>query len=528
MRTTLLSAFPYWFAPNLAMGRTLAPDTATEDPVSVLEQPATEAVLDQRLRSAWPHFTWRPIGDIPRTIVVMQSISAYLPPAWQPLLPAYEERYLCYLLGLLSPGTHITYVTSMPVHPRLVDYWLGLVPGQDDAAKRNRLTMVPVVDARPIPLTRKVLEHPGVMRRIRDTVQDFSCAVTVGHTVTEEDVAVAGILGVPVYGAHPRHAFRGTKSGSRDAFERAGVPLAPGVSGLRTKGDLAEALAGLRSQFAPRRVIVKLDEGAGGIGNGTIDLDAFDVRDARALCDEIALEQPEIAVDDYYAHLEREGAVVEVFLEGDEVRSPSVQLRLDPFGQPEIISTHEQLMGGPHGLTFLGSTMPASPEYVAQLTEQALAVGALLGSEGVVGRCSIDFLAVRTGESWTTYASEINLRAGGTTHPAATLSALTRGSYDADAGLFLSGDGTPKFYKATDHLESPAYAALTTDDLLDLLPASGIGWDPEAQTGAVFHMASAIGGTGNVGVTAMADSPAAASALFERCRAALDGAARSL
>ena len=46
-------------------------------------------------------------------------------------MPAFEERFLCHLLGLASPGTRIVYVTSMPIHPRLVDYWLGLVPGLD-------------------------------------------------------------------------------------------------------------------------------------------------------------------------------------------------------------------------------------------------------------------------------------------------------------------------------------------------------------------------------------------------------------
>ena len=69
---------------------------------------------------------------------------------------------------------------------------------------------------------------------------------------------------------------------------------------------------------------------------------------------------------------------------------------------------------------------------------------------------------------------------------------------------------------------------LTTDDLLDLLPAAGLGWDHESQTGVVFHMASAIGGTGNVGVTAVGDSPDAATALFERARSALDAAASAL
>jgi hypothetical protein len=485
--------------------------------------PVDDDVLADRLRSAWPSLTWRPVGDVPRTIVVMQSISAFLPPRWQPLLPAYEERFLCYLLGTASPGTRVVYVTSMPIHPRLVDYWMGLVPDLDTPANRDRLTFVPVVDARTVPLTRKVLEHPGVVNRIREAVVDPRYAVTVAHTVTADDVEVARRLGVPVYGAHPRFARWGTKSGSRQAFEASGVPLAPGVSGVRTRSDVAEAIDRLRSADPSlARVIVKLDEGASGIGNGTVDLDE---RPAARLCDAIELEEPEIDVEAYFAHLEREGGVVEAFLVGDEVRSPSVQLRMTPFGDAEVLSTHEQVLGGRHGLTYLGCTMPAAFEYAARIAEQALAVARRLAVEGVVGRCSIDFLAVRRGATWTTYASEINLRAGGTTHPLATLAALTGGGYDVASGTFLSDDGVPKYYAATDHLESEAYSALTTDDLLDVLPGANLGWDQQTETGTVFHMASAIGATGTVGLTAIADSPADATAAFERSRSALDRAA---
>ena len=486
-----------------------------------------DRVLAERLRSAWPSLTWRPVGDVPRTIVVMQSISAFLPPRWQPLLPAYEERFLCYLLGTASPGTRVVYVTSMPIHPRLVDYWMALVPGLDTPANRDRLTLVPVVDARQLPLTRKVLDHPGVMRRIREAVVDPRYAVTVGHTVTSDDVEVARVLGVPVYGAHPRFSYWGTKIGSREAFEAAGVPVAPGVSGVRSRTDVAEAIGKLRADDPGlARVIVKLDQGAGGIGNGTITLGPG--RPVAQLCERIKLEEPGLTVEEYYALLEGEGGVVEAFVVGEEVRSPSVQLRMSPFGDAEVLSTHEQILGGPHGLTYLGCSMPAAPEYADRIARQALAVGDRLAAEGVVGRCSLDFLAVGHGGTWTTYASEINLRAGGTTHPLATLAALTRGGYDLGSGSFLSGDGTSKYYQATDHLESEAYAALATDDLLDVLPAAGLGWDHHTETGTVFHMASAIGGTGTVGLTAMADSPAEATALFERSRAALDRAAAAL
>ena len=123
----------------------------------------------------------------------------------------------------------------MPIHSRLIDYWLGLVPGLDTPEVRSRLTLVPVVDARRMPLTRKVLDHPGTVRRIREAVVDPRLAVVVGHTVTEDDVRLAGLLGIPVYGAHPAFAYWGTKTGSREAFAAAGVPTVRRQRGPRPR-----------------------------------------------------------------------------------------------------------------------------------------------------------------------------------------------------------------------------------------------------------------------------------------------------
>jgi hypothetical protein len=212
----------------------------------------------------------------------------------------------------------------------------------------------------------------------------------------------------------------------------------------------------------------------------------------------------------------------------DEVRSPSVQLRASPTGDVEVLSTHDQILGGPYGLSYLGCRMPAAPEYAAMISEDALRIGRFLADQGAMGRFAIDFLATRRGRTWETYALEINLRNGGTTHPFLTLQALTNGSYESDLGGFRTPDGTARTYMATDHLEHPNYARLTTDDFLDLLPRHDLAWDHERHVGAVFHLASAIGGTGVVGLTAVGVTQAEADRTFERARAALDAEVASL
>ena len=49
----------------------------------------------------------------------------------------YEERLLCLLMLLRMPNTHVVYVTSMPVHNIIMDYYLHLLPGITNYPQRN-------------------------------------------------------------------------------------------------------------------------------------------------------------------------------------------------------------------------------------------------------------------------------------------------------------------------------------------------------------------------------------------------------
>src|SRR5207249_3396315 len=130
-------------------------------------------------------------------------------------------------------------------------------------------------------------------------------------------------------------------------------------------------------------------------------------------------------------------------------------------------------------------------------------VGARLGREGVVGRFAIDFVSVREANGdWKSYAIEINLRKGGTTHPFLTLQFLTDGAYDADKGVFTTALGQQKCFVASDHQDSPLYRAFTPDDLFDIVARHNIHFDQTRQTGVVFHMMSALGEHGRTGLTA--------------------------
>ncbi|MGH3029059.1 MAG: peptide ligase PGM1-related protein, partial [Gaiellaceae bacterium] len=225
---------------------------------------------------------------------------------------------------------------------------------------------------------------------------------------------------------------------------------------------------------------------------------------------------------------EKRGGVVEERITGEEFRSPSVQMRVTPLGKLEVLSTHDQLLGGPSGQSYLGCIFPADPGYAIAITREAVQVGERLAKDGVIGRFAMDFVAVKSADgSWEPYAIELNLRKGGTTHPFLTLQFLTDGEYDSEAARFTAPSGKQKFFVASDHVESPAYRALTAEDLFDLAVRTGFHFDQSRQTGVVFHMMSALGEWGRTGLTAVDESPEQAFALYERAVATLDEEAQA-
>src|SRR5262249_6086369 len=169
-----------------------------------------------------------------------------------------------------------------------------------------------------------------------------------------------------------------------------------------------------------------------------------------------------------------------------------------------------------------GSVFPASDHYARDISHEAMKVGDALAGRGVLGRFAVDFLSARTADGWRQYAIELNLRKGGTTHPYLTLQFLTDGEYDAEHVRFVTPGGQAKFFVSTDRLESDAYRVLQPDDVFELAVRERLHYDHTSQVGVVFHMTTALGRHGMLGLTAVADSAADARSLFDRTSEALD------
>lgn len=473
---------------------------------------------------------WESIGSndpAPYTVVVLPSIS-YDESTLQALggTQHFEERFLIMLMLLRDPRVRLVYVTSEPILPVIVDYYLNLLPGVIPSQARKRLHLVSTLDGGLRPLTEKLLERPRVLEHLERLIEDLARAYMVPFNTTGLEKELALRLGVPLFGADPKFAYLGSKSGGRSLFAELNIPHPLGHEHLKSMEEVAGAVAKLRGERPGcEKVILKTNEGVSGHGNIELDLHGLPAPGHTDEATEIEKGLQGLlgeAYGQYAEELTKGGGVIEERLTGEEVQSPSAQFMISPSGQVQLLSTHDQMLGGPHGQNYLGCRFPANPEYAREITRHTQKIAANLAGQGVIGRAAVDFVVARKGGTWEMYAIEINLRQGGTTHPFLTLQFLTDGRYLPDEATFVAPNGRRKFFVASDHIESPNYRGFTPDDLFDMAVRHRLHFDHAQQTGVVFHMMSALPERGQMGLTAVADSPEEAGWMCERVVGILD------
>jgi hypothetical protein len=217
--------------------------------------------------------------------------------------------------------------------------------------------------------------------------------------------------------------------------------------------------------------------------------------------------------------------IVEAWIDGEDKRSPSAQFRINPLGEIESVSTHDQVLGGPHGQVFHGSLFPAAAGYRREIQAAGRKVTERLRDLGVIGRVGVDFIVTRESGGWRHWAIEINLRKGGTTHPFQMLQYLSDGRYCVEDGEFRTRAGEPRCYYATDNLGRGCYRRLTPDDVIEVAVEEGLHFDPARQCGVAFSLLGCVAEHGKLGLTAIGATHEAAQALYAQAVAALDRAA---
>lgn len=460
----------------------------------------------------------------PKTVVVIPSLT--LDPVILSKIEGivhYEERMLCMLLLLRMPNTHIVYVTSLPVDPIIVDYYLHLLPGITGHHARQRLHFFSCYDASHQSLTEKILARPRLIRRILQSIPSGHLAHLSCFNVTEHERKLSVTLGLPIFGCNPDLLYWGTKSGSRQVFREAGVDMPPGYENLQSEEDIIDALTDLYYRHPGlRRAVVKINDGFSGEGNAVFHYQTlssgFDVEEQirQRLPRELEIVASDLSYEQFLQKFETMGGIVEAFMEGDTCTSPSVQCRINPLGRIEIISTHDQLMGGPDKQVFLGGTFPANEAYAVEIGELGRRISDVLKRKGVQGRFGVDFLSVREPEGWKHYAIEINLRKGGTTHPYIMLQFLTNGDYNEHTGRFILPTGDEKCYLFTDNLHLERFHGLIPEDLIDIAMQHHLHYDNTKEEGVMFHLIGALSQYGKVGMVCIASSFTRARELYDQ------------
>ena len=450
----------------------------------------------------------------------------------------YEERLLFSLIRLRNPNTHLVYVTSQPLHPSIVDYYLELLPGIPSSHARERLTLFAAYDGSRKPLSQKLLERPRLLERLRKALDPQRAYMTCyNSTPWERDLSLA--LGLPLLALDPDLLHWGTKSGSREIFKRCGIPHPLGSELVFDPADLATAVATVWEQDPSLgRMVIKLNEGFSGEGNALLDLRRLAavapgtaghgdrVRAIAAAFSTLSFQCQTETWPHFANKISVLGAIAEAFIEGDRKASPSVQGQITPLGAVEILSTHDQELGGPDGQIFLGCSFPARPDYRLEIQAMGQRIGEELARQGALERYGVDFIAVAKGDpeapEWDLQAIEINLRKGGTTHPLMAMKMLTEGHFHPTDGLFYTKQEQIRYYRASDNLQKPHYRGLLPSDLMDIIVTRRLHFNSISGVGAAFHLMGSLSEYGKVGLTCIGTSPDHAREIYDQVVTALE------
>jgi hypothetical protein len=435
----------------------------------------------------------------------------------------YEERLLCLLLFLARPDVRMVFVSSMPVDPAVVDYYLGFLADPEEA--RARLTLLSVGDDEPRALSEKLLkpESKDLMDRIRAAAGDPDQAYMLNFNVTPLERALSEQLRIALYGPSPDLIALGQKSGSRRIAREAGVSVLDGAEDLWSIGEVEEAIHALRARKPDAEaVVIKLNDGFSGQGNAIIDVGhvVSPLDESKTTFCSDAESWPS-----YKQKIAAGGAIVEELERHPAAISPSVQMRIAPSGAFEVVSTHDQILGGPDDQVYLGCRFPARSHYRMDIQEAAVRVAGVLSAKGVIGPFGIDFVVIPQKDGNRVFLTEINLRMGGTTHPFLMTRLVTGGTYDDSTGELVAG-GKPKYYMGTDNLKSETYLGLGPADAIRAVRERGLAYDDRSRTGATLHLLGALRDFGKLGVTSIGDSPHEAEEIYREVVTALDALAR--
>ena len=91
-----------------------------------------------------------------------------------------------------------------------------------------------------------------------------------------------------------------------------------------------------------------------------------------------------------------------------------------------------------------------------------------------------------------------------------------------DTGLFHSQSGRPKYYYASDSVQSEQYRGTGPADLVDIAMMHDLHYHVVTERGVVFHLIGALSEFGKLGMVCIGDNQQQAEFLYRKTRTVLD------
>src|SRR6185436_17686271 len=156
-------------------------------------------------------------------------------------------------------------------------------------------------------------------------------------------------------------------------FRECGLNVPAGFEDLHSEEEIIDALAELKKQHPElRKAVVKLNDGFSGDGNAIFSYAGAEKNDKTKqwikenFRNTLKLVAGDLSVDMFLQKYKGMGGIVEAFIDGPRKESPSVQCRITPLGVSEVLSTHDQELGGESGQVYIGAQFPASQDYAVE------------------------------------------------------------------------------------------------------------------------------------------------------------------
>lgn len=503
-------------------------DGVTYDPARIVKLPpeVVSRLADER------HALEKALKQPDTTYLVVPSISVDHEEIQfiQRALVDYEHRLL-WLINRAENGRRVVFVSALPTSRVATSHLLAYASACSHG--NVALETICLEDTSALPLADKILARNDWLKRLKHTVEtDEKNVVLVPFMGTEREFQLGNLLGIPVVATAHELNYLGTKSGSRKVCREAGLLVPEGLEDIEDESHVIEAADELWFKKPERRrLVVKVNEGISGYGNGVLYLPEQDPRklsprerrellrgQLHRLCFQTDLQEYDFFMD----RMARIGGVVEEFLEGRHKSSPSGQGFIHPNQNVELLSTHEQILIGPDGMVYDGALFPARAKH--PIGKDTMKVGEILQAEGAVAYYGVDFLNV----DGVRYALEINLRQGGTTHLRAQAMLSTGATFDPKSGNFLDEYGRKVFYAGTDGFKDPRLKKLPVYSLLEHFEDCSLKFRRSSRTGVMFHLLDSMNRSGTLGFTAVASTRQEARSLFRQTRLQLNSLLKNL